>query len=326
MSFDLTPSEDLRQILGAGQAMLEAHYPVARLRDPARSDPVAPLAEFGAFVLALPEDQGGAGFTLVEEAHLHVALGRHLVAPSAIAHAVAARIALVQGDAERAHRIAAAEIRVCAGVAGRDGWLLFEPMGAQLALIRDGDGFRLADLEGIAPEAVTAMGHGRPLAHAKAPDGAGRPVGGPHAGVAALLVSAQLLGVASAARDLAVAYAGVREQFGRPIGSFQAVKHHAANMAIGVEMLSAQLDMAAIALRDAEGDAPFQIAALARLAPRVALETARAGIQIHGAIGFSAEADAHLYVKQAHLLAQLLGRADLMSHAAPLTPTPQPSI
>lgn len=324
MSFDLTPSDDLRQILDAGQAMLDAHYPVARLRDPAWSDPMDPLAEFGAFALSLPETHGGAGFSLLEEAHLHVALGRHLVAPSSIAHAVAARVLLAEGDSDGAEGVVSAATGVCAGVAARDGWLLFEPGEARLALIRTGEGFRLAGLDGLDPEAVTAMGHGRPMARVRVPEGAGRPVDGSNAGVASLLISAQLLGVAAAARDLAVAYAGVREQFGRPIGSFQAVKHHAANMAIGVEMLSALLDMAAIALRDDHADAPFQIAALARLAPRIALETARTGIQIHGAIGFSAEADAHLHVKQAHVLAQLLGPADLLAHAVPLTPGPQP--
>ncbi len=312
MSFDLTPSDDLRAILDAAQAMLDAHYPVARLRDPAWSDPVAPLADFGAFALALPEGAGGAGFTVLEEAHLHVALGRHLVAPFAIAHAIAAR-ALPDGGVSGG-------TKVCAGVAAGAGWLLFDPAGAGLALIRDADGFRLAELAGLAFEPVTAMGHGRPIARVQAPSGAGRLLDDTQARTARLLISAQLLGVATAARDLAVAYAGIREQFGRPIGSFQAVKHHSANMAIGVEMLSAQLDMAAIALRDGHADASFQIAALARLAPRIALDTARTGIQIHGAIGFSAEADAHLYVKQAHVLAQLLGQDDILAQAAPLTP------
>ena len=64
----------------------------------------------------------------------------------------------------------------------------------------------------------------------------------------------------------------------------------------------------------------FQIAALARLAPRAALDVARTGIQMHGAIGFSAEADAHLFVRQAHILGQLAGTHDIMAHEAPMTP------
>jgi alkylation response protein AidB-like acyl-CoA dehydrogenase len=135
-----------------------------------------------------------------------------------------------------------------------------------------------------------------------------------------LLVSAQLLGVATAARDLAVAYAKVRTQFGRPIGGFQAVKHHCANMAVAVEKLSALLDMAAIAVRDGCDDAAFQTAALARLVPRIALANARLCIQIHGGIGFSAEASPQLYLKHAHLLRHLLTGGRILDHDATLAP------
>ena len=140
------------------------------------------------------------------------------------------------------------------------------------------------------------------------------------ADLARLLAAAQLLGVATGARDLAVDYAKIREQFGQPIGTFQAIKHHTANMTLGIEMVSALLDMAAIALYDGHPDAGFQVAALTRLAPRIALDNARTGIQIHGGIGFSAEANAHLFFKQAHVLAQFIGPADLLSLPAPLTP------
>ena len=144
------------------------------------------------------------------------------------------------------------------------------------------------------------------------------------AGIADLLVSAQLLGVAQAALALAVSYAKLREQFGRPIGSFQAIKHHCADMAVRVELLSAQLDMAAIAARDGRDDATFQIAALRRLAPKAALANARRAIQIHGGIGFSAEADPHQLLKHAHMLRQLGGYGELMALTAPLTPNERP--
>ncbi|MGR3363283.1 MAG: hypothetical protein ACU0CY_03795 [Maritimibacter harenae] len=91
MSFDLTPGEDLRQILDAAETMLGTHYPVARMGE-GQVDDLAPLEDFGAFALAVAEDDGGAGFSLVEEAQLHVALGRHLVTPRALATAVARRL------------------------------------------------------------------------------------------------------------------------------------------------------------------------------------------------------------------------------------------
>ncbi len=138
--------------------------------------------------------------------------------------------------------------------------------------------------------------------------------------IADLLVSAQLLGMAEAARDLSVDHAQTRHQFGKPIGAFQAIKHHCADMAVDAEMLSAQLDMAAIAVRDGRDDAAFQAAALRRLAPRVALFNTRTAIQVHGGIGFSAEADIHHYLKQAHVLSRLGGPAPMLDLPAALSP------
>lgn len=300
MSFDLTPGDDLRQILDAAQAMLDSHYPVARLQEGMGGDDLGPLEDFGAFALGLPEDAGGAGFSIVEEAHLHVALGRHLVGPGALASAIARRLD--------------AGVTACIGVASNGTWTLVDPEGADHAVIRVDGGFGLSPVTD--PKTTAPLGAGLPVAK-MARTGTNRPV---DADLARLLAAAQLLGVATGARDLAVDYAKIREQFGQPIGTFQAIKHHAANMTLGIEMVSALLDMAAIALCDGHPDAGFQVAALTRLAPRVALENARTGIQIHGGIGFSAEANAHLFLKQAHVLAQFIGPADLLSLPAPLAP------
>ncbi|MFP1633175.1 acyl-CoA dehydrogenase family protein [Zhengella sp. ZM62] len=322
MSFDLTLSEDQRHILDAAHTMLETNYPVERFRDGRAAAPGTALAEFGAFTLALPEEDGGAGFTIVEEALLHEAIGRHLAGPFSLASPLAVRMALMAGETGLAASIAAGRTAVCASVDTPRGALLFEPEGAAHAVIVSDEGICMTALDGIELVTETSMGHGQPLGRARLPSPGGTderfPVLVP---LASLLVSAQLLGVARGALELAVSYAGVREQFGRRIGSFQAIKHHCANMATGIEMLSAQRDIAAIALRDRRPDAAFQIAALARLAPRIAVRNARLCIQIHGGIGFSAEADAHLYLKHAHVLTALVPASDLLSLPAPLTPT-----
>ncbi|WP_238364192.1 acyl-CoA dehydrogenase family protein [Mesobacterium pallidum] len=320
MTLDLTLTEELRQVLDAAQQMLDTHYPVSRLREGA-ADPMAPLAEFGTFLLGFPEDAGGAGLGRVEEAQLHSLLGRHLVSPSAVAVSIAARIALGAEDVDLALAIAGGEVAVCAGVTTPDGPLLIDAGGAAHAVLRDGATLSLVPLAGLATEDAPMMGHGRALARVTSALPAGPEALPEVALLHDLLVSAQLLGVAEAARDLAVDYARTREQFGRPIGAFQAIKHHGANMALGAEMLSAQLDMAALTLDARAPDAGFQVAALARLAPRIALENARLGIQVHGGIGFSAEADAQLYLKQAHLLRALLGPHDMLSFDAPMAPT-----
>lgn len=315
MSLDLVPSDDLTQILDAAQTMLHTHYPLERLRD-GRSDDLSRLAEFGTFLLALPEDAGGAGFTIDQEAQLHVVFGRHLLSPSVLAGAIATRIALETNQPDLAEAIAAGA-PVAAGVAAPAGALVFDPDQAEYALIRDARGLSLVAMASSDLTPETAMGRGGTLARLS--DGADTTRASDAAlHLHLLLTSAQLLGTALAARDLAVDYAKAREQFGQPIGAFQAIKHHAANMTIGTEMLSAQLDMAALALRDHSEDAMFQVAALARIAPKIALRNARLGIQIHGGMGFSAEADAHLFLKQSHILGQFLGQTEFMALSSPM--------
>lgn len=308
MNLDL--SDEQRQILDAAEALLQAEYPLSRLRSGAADDP-GPLAAFGLFGLAMAGEDEPARLT---EALLHARLGRHLLSPSTLATAVAVRLAAQAGDEALASRIAEGELRVSAGVATGGELLLCEAPGAGMAIWRDGCALRWGRCE--SGEAVPSAGGGLPLTRAPLPAEAATADSAPWQ----LLISAHLLGVAEAALDLAVGYAQTREQFGRPIGAFQAIKHHCADMALGVAMASAQLDFAALTLEAGQEDAGFQIAALARLAPRIALRNARMTIQIHGGIGFSAEADAHLILKQAHRLAQLILPADLMALDAPLTP------
>lgn len=321
MSCDLNRNEDQRQILDAASTMLESAYPVSRLRQE-HVDEMQPIAAFGAFALALPEELGGAGFSIVEEALAHVLFGRHLVSARSLASPLAARLAAGLNEPDLAARVASGAMSVCPAIPSGASLLLVDGRDAELALVFADRRLELRQLEGVAREPVTGLGHG--LAVQRIPEAGAKSIvrhnGGELLDICDLLVSAQLLGIAEATLDLAVAYAGVRQQFGKPIGAFQAIKHHCANMAISAEMLSAQLDMAAIMVRDGNEDAGFQVAALRRLAPQAAMNNARTCIQIHGGIGFSAEADAHHYVKQAHLL-RLLGTASsLLALPAPLAP------
>ncbi|HEX5292344.1 MAG TPA: acyl-CoA dehydrogenase family protein [Streptosporangiaceae bacterium] len=129
---------------------------------------------------------------------------------------------------------------------------------------------------------------------------------------AALALAADSLGVAERALELTVAYARTRQQFGRPIGSFQAVKHKCADMLKSVELARSGLYYAAHAA-DAE---PAELTAAAAIAKIQCCEAAALvtgeSIQIHGGIGFTWEHDAHLYFKRARASAALLG--DLTFH------------
>lgn len=117
-----------------------------------------------------------------------------------------------------------------------------------------------------------------------------------------LLTAAYAVGCADAARDMAASYAKMREQFERPIGWFQAIKHMCADMAVRAAVSRSQLYYAACAL-DANGDdAAFHVAAAKRLADQAALDNGRANIQVHGGIGMTDEAYPHFCLKRAHLL------------------------
>ena len=126
----------------------------------------------------------------------------------------------------------------------------------------------------------------------------------------AVLLAAEAAGVASWCVDTAVAYAKVREQFGQPIGAFQAVKHRCADMLCDLELARAAAWDAATALDDPETDDPARalaVAVAAAVAPQAAVDIAKSLVQVLGGIGFTWEHDAHLYLKRALASRQLLG-------------------
>jgi len=126
---------------------------------------------------------------------------------------------------------------------------------------------------------------------------------------ARILVCAQLAGCAEAALKLAVDYAQVREQFGQVIARFQALKHMCADMAVRCEATWSQTLLAALSLQGGRAGAAFEVEAAELLARTAAIDITEQCIQLHGGIGFTAECDAHRFLKRAHLLVKLLGDA-----------------
>jgi alkylation response protein AidB-like acyl-CoA dehydrogenase len=118
-----------------------------------------------------------------------------------------------------------------------------------------------------------------------------------------LLSAAFAVGCADAARDMAADYAKLREQFNRPIGWFQALKHLCSDTAVRCAVARSQLYYAACALDADDPEAAFHIASAKHLADQAALENARTNVQVHGGIGMTDEAYPHLCLKRAHLLA-----------------------
>jgi alkylation response protein AidB-like acyl-CoA dehydrogenase len=127
--------------------------------------------------------------------------------------------------------------------------------------------------------------------------------------VAAIALAAEQLGGAQRALDMAVAYAKVRQQFGRPIGSFQAIKHRCADLLLEVESLRSAVGYAAAAVAAGSTEVPVLAPLLKTYASEVYSHVAGENIQIHGGIGFTWEHDAHLYLKRAKASELFLGDA-----------------
>ncbi|HWL65243.1 MAG TPA: acyl-CoA dehydrogenase family protein, partial [Actinomycetota bacterium] len=131
----------------------------------------------------------------------------------------------------------------------------------------------------------------------------------------AAMSAALLLGIALEATELATGYAKERVQFDRPIGSFQAVKHLLADMLVRAEVARAAVYAAGVVLDDpSAGDPARAIAAAKLLASEAAVTNGKTCIQVHGGMGFTWEAAAHLYLKRASVLATTFGSSD--EHAA----------
>jgi len=124
--------------------------------------------------------------------------------------------------------------------------------------------------------------------------------------LARLILAAEATGVAREATMAASEYAKVREQFGRPIATFQAVKHHCANMLVAAEVATAATWDAARAAEGAGDQLSYTAAIAAALAVPTAVQNAQLSIQVHGGIGFTWEHDAHLYLRRAAAISALI--------------------
>jgi alkylation response protein AidB-like acyl-CoA dehydrogenase len=142
-------------------------------------------------------------------------------------------------------------------------------------------------------------------------DGAGEFVLAKTLDVAAIAQAAEQLGGAQRAFDMTVEYLKVRHQFGRPIGSFQALKHRCADLLLELESLRSAVQYAAAAVAEDSAEVPVVAALVKAYASDVFFHVAAETIQMHGGIGFTWEHDAHLYFKRAKASELFLGDATL---------------
>ena len=121
--------------------------------------------------------------------------------------------------------------------------------------------------------------------------------------------AAQLIGLAQQMIDVTVDYVGQREQFGKVVGSFQAVKHHMSNALLAVEFARPMVYVAAYAVANATPHRDREVSAAKAMASDAADRVCRLALQCHGAIGYTFEYDLHLWMKRAWALSTAWGDA-----------------
>ncbi|MGB0877111.1 MAG: acyl-CoA dehydrogenase [Mycobacterium sp.] len=300
------------------------------------------LAQLGIFGVALPEEYGGADGTVPDLCAMVEEAAAALV-PGPVATTALATLVLDGSHPKLLEALAAGERT--AGVALRteltysDGsvsgvapYVLGgseDSTGAVLLLCAD-DRWLLVDgaADGVTVQPLEATDFSRPLSRVLF-DGAAAEELSVSAGrgvdLAVTVLAAEAAGLARWLLETATEYAKVREQFGKPIGSFQAIKHMCAEMLLRSEQASVAAADAARAANaaDTESDAG-QLAIAAALAASVGIEAAKMNakdcIQILGGIGITWEHDAHLYLRRAYGIAQFLGgRSRWLRRVAALT-------
>jgi alkylation response protein AidB-like acyl-CoA dehydrogenase len=319
MDFELT--EDEADLKDGVRKLCEGRFPMTQVRgsmsSPGGMDRSAwrELADAGVFSLCLPEEKGGVGLGLADAVLVFEELGRALVTGPLLATHLAAP--LVRG--------AASGDRVVGLIDRRQQVLMVEHLDAlDDLLVLDDDGIGLVD-----PSTLDARSVADPLdpltpvhqLRALPAVPVNRRLGGPVLAATltdrgTTLAAALLLGIAEATTDLAVAYAKQRVQFDRPIGTFQAIKHLLADMLVRTELARAAVYAAGVTLDDpAVGDPRRATVAAKLMAGDAGVKNGHACIQVHGGMGFTWEADAHLYLKRAWLLDTVFGSVDDQARA-----------
>lgn len=307
--------------------------------------------DLGLCGVAIPEEYGGAGGSLIDLAIVMHEFGRALAPLPYLSSAVLTPHVLLATDDRAACRrllpgIASGQLRAAVALV-EPGWR-WDPTAVSTTAIPDGETWRLSGTKtfvidgatadvillaantaagitlfeveagsaGLARRVLSGIDQTRKLATVGLVDTPARQIGaagtagaaiGQALVVANVCLSAESVGGAEYVLETSVGYAKLREQFGRLIGSFQAIKHKCADMFVEVESARATVQSAVAAVNSRSEDFPSQANIAAALCHEAFVRCARENIQIHGGIGFTWEHPAHLYFKRAQANRLLFG-------------------
>ena len=310
------------QSRAAARSLLEAE---AEAGAEARPAFWAELSGLGLLGLHIPEEQGGSGFGLAETLVVAEQMGRHLApgpfAPTVMASAVLAAAgpddlrkrllpALADGSVIGAVALGGAVAHADGAATGEAGVVISGHL-ADVLLVPAGDDVLVIEKAagGVRAEVPANLDQGRRAARVSldaAPATVLPGARGLLTGVARAVLAAEAAGVASETTEQAADYAKIRQQFGRPIATFQAVKHHCANMLVAAELATAAGWDAGRAGIGGGDQLRYTAAIAAVLAVPAAVSNASLNIQVHGGIGFTWEHDAHLYLRRAAAIAAVV--------------------
>ena len=330
MDFDL--SDDQVALQSGARELLDARASSTQLRAHTETDAGydadlwSAMVEQGWLGIEVAESRGGVGLGAVEVAVLCEELGRH-AAPAPFVSTVLAIDALgAAGEEGWVDRLAAGDALACVA------WDPTAPVpyapSADVAVVITDDGVHAMEID-ERPRRQPAMDLTRELGWLAFDPARARRLGGEDARTrlldrGAVFCAADMLGSASRALDLAVEHAKDRVQFGRPIGSFQAVKHRCADMLVDVEGMRSTVYWAAWCIGAGDPEASIAASTAKTWCSDASKRVMSSALQVHGGIGFTWEHDLHFFMKRAQL--DQLAFGDASSHRARLTALLRPRV
>ena len=347
-------SQDQRQFQQSLTRALERLSPLERVRrfaeerEPVARDIWRGLADLGAAAVLIPDEYGGLGLTLLDAALIAEALGRFAAPAPFLGSAVLAPLALAHGSDEQQGRwlakLAAGEaiagVAIAEAVTGaRDGagvtasggrltgktLFVIDAAEADVFIVADTAGvLHLVDggAAGLTRITLTSIDLTRRLGELRFENTPAEPLDAQLGGLQRLrdaawvMLAADTLGACDAMLDRAVDYAGERQQFGRVIGSFQAVKHMCAEMAAEIEPARSLVWYAAYALSEGLDDGPLAAAHAKAHLSEIGRFVARTSTEVHGGMGITDLLGLHYWFKRVGLDRQLLGGPERVRHLA----------
>jgi len=320
MNFDFT--DDQQAIKSTAHEFLAARFKPEKVRELAESGEYdsalwQEMAELGWPGIFVSEDHGGQGLGVVELVILMEELG-YVAAPSPfLSNAAAGLMVEFAGSDEQKSsllpRLASGESLGTVGVVSNGSApLVPDAELASFVVLVDGENALVAPRDSLSVERVDTIDDTRPYSRVSVPDDGGDPLPGDVAGAldrVTVALSGELVGTAQRTQEMAVEYAKDRQQFGRPIGAYQAVSHQCAQMMMETESARSLVLYAAWAADHEPESLPVAASMAKAYASDAGFRVPARSLQVHGGIGFTWEHDLHFFLKRGKTGAHLFGTA-----------------